>query len=92
MRLFFENGGSDALVVRVGASRGGAITDNAISAPRLEAAKRGLWALDKAKGVRVRPEHVHEALRELAGIAEHPASKKFPLGVPEKERLKGFWG
>jgi len=49
VRLFFENGGSDALVVRVGASRGGAITDNAISAPRLEAAKRGLWALDKAK-------------------------------------------
>src|SRR5215212_9755039 len=46
VRLFFENGGSDALVVRVGASRGGAITDNAISAPRLEAAKRGLWALD----------------------------------------------
>jgi len=49
VRLFFENGGSDALIVRVGASRGGAITDNAISAPRLEAAKRGLWALDKAK-------------------------------------------
>jgi hypothetical protein len=48
--------------------------------------------LDKAKGVRVRPEHVHEALRELAGIADHPASKKFPLGVPDKERLKGFWG
>jgi uncharacterized protein len=44
VRLFFENGGSDALIVRVGA-----ITDNAISAPRLEARKRGLWALDKAK-------------------------------------------
>ncbi len=49
VRLFFENGGGDALVVRVGASRGGAITDNAISAPRLEAEKRGLWALDKAR-------------------------------------------
>jgi phage tail sheath protein FI len=49
VRLFFENGGSDALIVRVGASRGGSITDNAISAPRLEAGKRGLWALDKAK-------------------------------------------
>lgn len=48
--------------------------------------------LDKEKGVRVRPEHVHEALRELAGIADHPASKKFPLGVPDKERLRGFWG
>jgi hypothetical protein len=48
--------------------------------------------LDKEKGVRVRPEHVHEALRELAGIAAHPLSQKFPLGVPEKERLKGLWG
>lgn len=48
--------------------------------------------LDKEKGVRVRPEHVHESLRELAGIADHPSSKKFPLGVPEKERLSGFWG
>ena len=40
----------------------------------------------------MRPEHVHAALRELAGIADHPLSKKFPLGVPEKERLRGFWG
>ena len=47
---------------------------------------------DKAKGVRVRPEHVHEALREAAGITAHPLSKKFPLGVSEKERLTGFWG
>jgi uncharacterized protein len=47
VRLFFENGGSDAVIVRAGASRG-AISDNAISAPRLEAGKRGLWALDKA--------------------------------------------
>jgi hypothetical protein len=47
---------------------------------------------DKATGTRVRPEHVHEALRELAGIADHPHAKKFPLGVAEKERLVGFWG
>jgi hypothetical protein len=47
---------------------------------------------DKAKGVRVRPEHVHEALREMAGIADHPASKKFPLGVKPEEKLKAFWG
>jgi hypothetical protein len=46
--------------------------------------------LDKDKGIRIRPEHVHEALRELAGIAEHPLAKKFPFGM--KERLKGFWG
>ena len=48
--------------------------------------------LDKTKGVRVRPEHVHEALREYAGIADHALSKKFPLGVPDGERLKGLWG
>jgi uncharacterized protein (DUF1501 family) len=48
--------------------------------------------LDKGKGIRVRPEHVHEALRELAGIADHPLAKKFPLGVTEKELLRGLWG
>jgi hypothetical protein len=48
--------------------------------------------LDKEKGVRIRPEHIHEALREAAGIAEHPLAKKFPLGVSEKERLKLFAG
>src|SRR5580658_7233682 len=30
--------------------------------------------LDKEKGVRMRPEHIHESLRELAGIADHPLS------------------
>ncbi|MCE9606706.1 MAG: DUF1501 domain-containing protein [Planctomycetia bacterium] len=49
-------------------------------------------ACDKEKGIRVRPEHIHTALREFAGIAEHPFSKKFPLGVVEKERLQGLWG
>jgi uncharacterized protein (DUF1501 family) len=48
--------------------------------------------LDKEKGIRVRPEHVHQALREFAGIEEHPLAKKFPLGVTEKDALKGFWG
>lgn len=43
-------------------------------------------------GIRVRPEHVHEALRELAGIADHPLSRKFPLGVSETQKLRGFWG
>jgi hypothetical protein len=47
--------------------------------------------LEKEKGIRVRPEHLHEALRELAGIANHPLCKKFPLGVTEKERLRSFW-
>ncbi|MBY0455810.1 MAG: DUF1501 domain-containing protein [Gemmataceae bacterium] len=48
--------------------------------------------LDKDKGIRVRPEHVHESLRAFAGIADHPHAKKFPLGVPDKERLQKFWG
>ncbi|HLW65226.1 MAG TPA: DUF1501 domain-containing protein [Gemmataceae bacterium] len=48
--------------------------------------------LDKEKGIRVRPEHIHECLRELAGIAEHPFSKKFPLGVAEKDKLQKLWG
>ncbi len=46
----------------------------------------------KDKGIRVRPEHIHESLRELAGIADHPLSKKFPLGLADKEKLREFWG
>jgi uncharacterized protein (DUF1501 family) len=48
--------------------------------------------LDKEKGIHIRPEHLHQALREFAGIADHELSKKFPLGVADKERLQGFWG
>jgi uncharacterized protein (DUF1501 family) len=49
-------------------------------------------SIAKDKGVRVRPEHVHQALREMAGIADHALSKKFPLGVADGERLQAFWG
>ncbi len=49
-------------------------------------------ACEPKKGIRVRPEHIHTALREFAGIAEHPFSRKFPLGVTDKERLRGLWG
>lgn len=48
--------------------------------------------LDREKGLRIRPEHIHQALRQLAGIADHPLSKKFPLGVAENEQLQSFWG
>ena len=48
-------------------------------------------ATDKEKGIRVRPEHIHLALRELAHVDEHPFSKKFPLGVPPNERLQKLW-
>jgi hypothetical protein len=27
----------------------------------------------------------------LAGISDHAMSKKFPLGIAEKERLKSLW-
>lgn len=47
--------------------------------------------LSENKGTRVRPEHIHRALRELAGIEEHPYSKRFPLEVPNEERLHGMW-
>jgi hypothetical protein len=46
----------------------------------------------KDKGIRVRPEHIHGSLRVLAGIVDHPLSKKFPLGLSDKEKLRGFWG
>jgi hypothetical protein len=49
-------------------------------------------ASDKDGGIRVRPEHIHLALRQYAGIADHAMSKQYPLVIPEKERLQGFWG
>jgi len=49
-------------------------------------------ACDAQHGIRVRPEHLHAALRELAGIADHPFSRRFPLGVADGERLRGLWG
>ncbi len=49
-------------------------------------------ALDEEKGIRTRPEHIHRALRELAGIEDHAFSKKFPLKIPKEERLQGFFG
>ena len=48
-------------------------------------------AIDKEKGIRVRPEHIHQALREFAGIADHAFSKKFPLGVATNDQLQDFW-
>jgi hypothetical protein len=49
-------------------------------------------ALSKSAGIRVRPEHIHLALRQLAGINDHALSKKFPLGITAKEELHGLWG
>ena len=47
---------------------------------------------DTDKGLTVRPEHIHLALREFAGISEHPFSKKFPFVIPEEQRLQRLWG
>lgn len=43
------------------------------------------------QGIRIRPEQIHQALREFAGITEHPMSKKFPLDVPNANRLQRFF-
>jgi len=48
-------------------------------------------AIDNVSGVRVRPEHIHLALREFAGIQDHTLSKRFPLEVSADEKLKNFW-
>ncbi len=48
-------------------------------------------AIDKNAGIRVRPEHIHESLREFAGIQDHAFSKQLPLGVPKSESLQSFW-
>lgn len=41
-------------------------------------------------GLLLRPEHLHEALRRYAGIDGHPASQKFPLGIPVEQQLQGM--
>ena len=47
---------------------------------------------NKDQGMRVRPEHIHIALRELAGIEKHSYSEKFPFKVKDAEKLNGLWG
>lgn len=49
-------------------------------------------AVNEKNGVRVRPEHLHQALRQHAGIAEHEFAKLFPLGINPEEQLAGLWG
>lgn len=43
-------------------------------------------------GLRVRPEHIQIALRELAGISDHALSKQFPFKVHEANKLINLWG
>ncbi|MDG2214269.1 MAG: DUF1501 domain-containing protein, partial [Verrucomicrobiota bacterium] len=49
-------------------------------------------ANDREKGIRVRPEHIHKALREFSGIDKHKYSNQFPLKVSDKDRLQGLFG
>jgi hypothetical protein len=49
-------------------------------------------ANDEEKGIRVRPEHIHEALREFARIDKHKFSSQFPLNVSKKDRLQDLFG
>lgn len=49
-------------------------------------------ARDQQAGIRIRPEHIHQALRQYAGIAPHPHSRQFPLGVKDEEQLQNLWG
>lgn len=48
-------------------------------------------ASDKEHGIRIRPEHIHLALRRLAGIDAHEFAARFPLKVPEEETLHGLF-
>ncbi len=47
---------------------------------------------DAEKGLRIRPEHIHLALREFAGIEKHPFSERYPFVIPETERLNALLG
>ena len=49
-------------------------------------------AIDEKNGIRTRPEHIHQALRELAGIETHPFSKKYPLKLTKEEKLRALFG
>ncbi len=42
-------------------------------------------------GIRVRPEHIHQSLRQFAGISDHEYSQQFPLGVKTPELLTNLW-
>jgi len=47
--------------------------------------------LDRENGIRVRPEHIHVALRELVGISDHEYCRQFPFKVKDGEKLKDLW-
>jgi hypothetical protein len=42
--------------------------------------------------MRIRPEHIHVALREPAGISDHAYSTQFPFKVKADDKPAGLWG
>ncbi len=48
-------------------------------------------SIDEERGLRIRPEHIHVALREFAGIDDHAFASQFPLTIPSPERLRGLF-
>jgi hypothetical protein len=48
-------------------------------------------AIDNVAGIRIRPEHIHQALREFANVQDHAFSQRFPLDVPANEKLQNLW-
>lgn len=48
-------------------------------------------ALQPSDGLQLRPEHIHQALRQFAGIDQHPFSLRFPLGVAPEQQLQQLW-
>jgi len=45
--------------------------------------------VDDAVSTRLRPEHIHNNLRKLAGIDEHPLAKKFKLPTETPSLFEG---
>ena len=43
---------------------------------------------ENSMGIKVRPEHIQQAQRELLGIADHPYAQKFALGLSSNEELQ----
>jgi len=46
---------------------------------------------ESESGIRIRPQHIQQALREHAGIADHPLSLEYDLDLGEDERLVGLF-
>ena len=42
-------------------------------------------------GIRMRPEHIQSAQRQLLGIQSHPFAQLYPLRVPAEENLSGLF-